>query len=442
MTAMTHYYLHHYFIPDFNHKRLRPVAMVDGNVDAHYLGYVQNVVAGQVLAELVTFAELPQGASHSVTAVPAVASTVIPLPNLREGYPEPEDLPLAAERGNSGHKNVSSAMESIDTRFLYDAPVFPLGPNCARDPQNPNRIISLVNGYCFYHQGLITVKKLLNVRQDISFRTGNITYVGDVVLHGNVFPGFSLYGKNIRVKGKIDGGTVHAKGDVVVEGGIKGSPKALLEAGATVRLASSEQAKIVTPGNLIIDGDCIHSRLYVGGSLFVKGRLQGGSVNCGGTVVVKEQLGCNQEAPTSLALGHDPLARLRMQWIHERNEEQSNRLQYYAARARMGAHVAEECAPLVEVATRKRAIIQDMQNAALRMFEAETVTDGKNRLVVPGVVYPGVTVSIGQASRKIVDEVANVFFSLHEDEIVNGSPAISKGFPSADGTMDLPDENT
>jgi uncharacterized protein (DUF342 family) len=438
MAAMSCYYLHHYFMPDFNHKRLRPVAMVDGNIDAHYLGYVQNVVAGQVLAELVTMEELPEGAApHSVAAASPSAPAFAPLPDLRDGYPEPEEPPPARPRDASGYKDFLSKMESVDTRFLYDAPVFPLGPNCARDPQNPNRIISLVNGYCFYHQGFITVKKLLNVRQDVSFHTGNITYVGDVVVHGSVFPGFSLCGRNIRVKDRIDGGTVRAKGDVVAEGGIKGSPKALLEAGGTVRLAFCEQATIVTAGNLVIDGACMHSKLYVGGSLLVKGRLQGGSVNCGGTVVVEEQLGGGQGAPTRIALGCDPIAHLHQLWLNECHEEQSNRLQYYTARARKGPHMEEEYAPLVELATQKLTVVQDMRRA----FAVETVADSQNRLVVRGVVYPGVVISIGRAYRNIVDEVSDVFFSLREDEIVNGFPAISKGFPPVGGATGLPDEN-
>lgn len=46
------YYLRHFFNPDFNHKKLRPETLKDGDVSQHYLGYVQNVVAGQVLAEV------------------------------------------------------------------------------------------------------------------------------------------------------------------------------------------------------------------------------------------------------------------------------------------------------------------------------------------------------------------------------------------------------
>ncbi len=45
------YFLHHYFDPDFDYQRLKPKIREDGKVDHYNLDYVQNVIAGQVLAE-------------------------------------------------------------------------------------------------------------------------------------------------------------------------------------------------------------------------------------------------------------------------------------------------------------------------------------------------------------------------------------------------------
>ena len=425
---MAYYYLKHYFMPDFNHKHLRPVAMADGNVNAHYLGYVQNVVAGQVLAELVQLETLPEGVIPHRVGQPDTSTECVPLPDLPDGYPEPKELPLATPRHTEGSKDFLSRMGDIDPRFIYDAPVFPLGPNCTRDPQHPNRIVALANGYCFYHDGFITVKKLLNVRQDVNFHTGNITYVEDIVVHGDVFPGFSLCGKNIRVKGRVDGGTIRARGDVVIEHGIKGSPKALLKAEGTVRLAYCEHARIITPGNIVIDGACIHSELYVGGSLIVKGRLQGGTVYANGMVFVQEQLGGGQGAPTQIELGYSPQEYLYLQRLKEFHEEQTARLRFYTAHSRKGTYMEEECAPLIELASQKLAVVAEMQRKAWQTFSMDAANTASNRIIVPGTVYPGVEISIGRAYRKIVDAVSDVSFCLAEDEIVSISPAVPKGF--------------
>ncbi|MDR2055361.1 MAG: DUF342 domain-containing protein, partial [Desulfovibrio sp.] len=49
------YYLRHYFNPDFNHLHPKPALTdgSDGSSDLYSLGYVQNAIDGQVLAEIV-----------------------------------------------------------------------------------------------------------------------------------------------------------------------------------------------------------------------------------------------------------------------------------------------------------------------------------------------------------------------------------------------------
>ncbi len=419
------YYLRHYFSPDFNHKRLRPVAMADGNVNDRYLGYVQNVVAGQVLAELVYLDALPEG----MTAMDQAPCDAVPLSPAPDSPGETDPPDLAADDKSD-----------LAPRYIYADPVFPEGPNCGRDPKNPNRIISLANGYCFYHQGLITVKKLLNVRQDVNFHTGNILFVGDVVVHGNIFPGFSLYGSDVLVKGRVDGGTVRAQGKITCQDGVKGAPKALLQAGGTIHLSYCEQARIVTAGDVIIDGACMHSELYVGGSLIVKGRLQGGVAHVGGLVYVKEQLGGGQNAPTRICLGYNPLDYLRLQETEEYLTAQKEKLRYFEGRSRMGQHHAQECAPLQELAARKFAVAQQLRQFYWRAFSADAVISEKSRVVVPGAVYPGVEISISKAYLKIVDQQKDVFFRLHEDEVTYNYPALAANQEAPAIPVSAPDD--
>lgn len=424
------YYLKHYFMPDFNHKRLRPVAMADGSTSMHYLGYVQNVVAGQVLAELISLDDVPAGTTPPEDIPPLAPpdGQQIPLPE-EQGYPE--HAGVAHEEEEREYWDFLQNLRSRDPRFIYDQPIFPLGPNCGRDLRNPNRIIALASGYCFYHQGLITVKKLLNVRQDVGFHTGNITFVGDIVVHGDVYPGFSLNGTSILVKGRIDGGKIHARGNVVGDSGIKGAPDAIIRAGLTVRITNCERATIITPGNLIVDGNALHCTLYVGGSLIINGSLQGGSVYAGNIVYVKERLGHSKGAPTKITLGYDPVEYLRLQDITLMEQEQARKLEDLARDARKGPDFSKECAPFQELAQRKLAILQDARNRSWRKLASVARRANRARAIVPGIIHPGVEIAIGQACHKVIDEQRNIFFSLHEGEIVHGYPAITRNWSPA-----------
>ncbi|MCC8193633.1 MAG: FapA family protein, partial [Deltaproteobacteria bacterium] len=350
-----------------------------------------------------------------------------PIP-LEQDYPEREEAAETFEEEEQGYWNFLQNLGTIDRRFVYNDPVFPLGPNCGRDPKNPTRIIALANGYGFYHQGLITVKKLLNVRQDVNFHTGNITFVGDIVVHGDVYPGFSLTGSGILVKGRVDGGAIKARGNVVAESGVKGSPDARIRAGLTTRIASCERATVITPGNLVVDGNVLHSELFVGGSLVIKGRLQGGSAHVGGLVYIKEQLGNIQGAPTQIALGYAPLAYLRLQELKAMELKQEQTLANLAKLAHKGPQFAADVAPGQELATRKLEIIERMRKDGWRKFTTDMHTIRNARVIVPGTAYPGVEITIGRAYHKIIDEQRDIFYTLHEEEIVHGFPATTKNW--------------
>lgn len=435
------YYLKHYFMPDFNHKRLRPAAMADGNAALHYLGYVQNVVAGQVLAELIWLDTVPEGLcardnpeTNRHTATPydgTEAGEALRLPG-EQGYPDREGGVATLEQEGQGYWDFLQGLEKIDPRFIYNNPVFPMGPNCGRDPSNPSRIIALASGYGFYHQGLITVKKLLNVRQDVDFNTGNITFVGDIVVHGDVHPGFSLTGSGILVKGQFNGVSIKARGNVVADTGIKGSPEARVTAGLTTRIATCERATIITPGNLVVDGTALHSTLVVGGTLIVKGRLQGGRVCAGGVVYVREKLGHSQGAPTRIVLGYEPLAFTRLRETKLLLHEQEERLESLAKQARKGPQFAEDLAPQQEFVARKIEILEARHKRGWHALAADSRRAARARVIVPGTVYPGVEISIGSAHHMVIDEQQDVFYSLHEEEIVHGFPAIVKNWNPED----------
>jgi len=74
-----------------------------------------------------------------------------------------------------------------------------MGGNTRVDPSHSQLSACRRQGYVFYLNGKITVKALLNVRQDVSFQTGNIFFVGDMAVHGSVRAGFSVQGDNVRI---------------------------------------------------------------------------------------------------------------------------------------------------------------------------------------------------------------------------------------------------
>ena len=254
------YYLRHYFNPDFDYLRPKPGIDEDGeSSDLYSLGYVQNVIAGQLLAE------------------------VIPL---EQAGAEP------------------------DPRFVLSRPVLPGGANTRVDPAYPNYLLSTSNGYVFYNNGKITVKRLLNVRQDVSFRTGNIFFVGDMAVHGSVRSGFSVQANNLRIMGMVEGGVARARRDLMVDGGARGGAgqHCLLDAGDKLLTPFLEKIEARARGNMVVEKYCLYSTVYAGANMVVREQVYGSTINAYGSVYVGRQLGNKAAISTKIYLGYDPLS--------------------------------------------------------------------------------------------------------------------------------------
>jgi len=382
------YYLHHYFDPDFSHINRAPVESTDGNIDLRFLGYVQNVVSGQVLAEIIDL-----GAHPEIKA---------------------------------------------DPRFLYPEKRLPIGPNCAPHKENPDKIVATANGYVFYHNGLITVKKLLNVRGNVGFHTGNIFFVGDLAAHGDVQTGFAIQAGNVLVKGHIESAKVKGVGDVVCLAGIKGNntsevvedpqeadetqthmPSTLVEAGGNLRLPFCEHVQLRARGNIIIDGSCVHSTLYVGGNLVVKGRLHGGAVYANGLVYVEGQLGADHTVPTKIMMGYAPFDFLALQKLEHQIAHFKDRLAFFERMAQRNQVMEQEYALRIELTTMKLNIFRERHRALWRKFAVDEANASKCRVVVPGKVMPGCEIGIARSFLKTTYMEYDTTFKLVGDEIVS-----------------------
>lgn len=386
------YYLHHYFDPEFNHQKLRPREGADGSTDARYLGYVQNVVKGQVLAELVDMNHVPR---HLAGVLP-------------------------------------------DRRYISDKPALPAGPNCGPHPDNENLIIALANGYCFYHNGLICVKRLLNVRNKVGFHTGNIFFVNDLAVHGDVQTGFSLQARNILIKGHMESVKVKARGDLVCLGGVTGAnlrgfepetgaappddeetglPSGLISARGSMRLAFCGHTQLRARKDIIIDGSCSHSTLYAGGNLVIKGRLHGGAVYAGKLVYVQEQLGSSLPGTTRVHLGSNPFLVLALQKADSQVRYLEGKVDYFRRRCAKNEVMDQECRPRLELASRQLDIIRRNRETLLADLELETPEPRMCRVVVPGTIMPGSEIVIAGASLKVTEEMRNKVFRLKNGHI-------------------------
>ena len=378
------YYIHHYFDPDFDHLHLKPVADSKGQVNLRNLNYVQNVVRGQILAE------------------------IRPL--------DPDTSPLP------------------EKRFIMREPVMPAGANTHVDPENPNRLLATQNGFVFYYNKEITIKHLLNVRRNIDLHTGNIAFVGDIAVHGDVNSEFELRANNVLVKGIIEAAFIRTSGSIVGEGGFKGAQEGKLIADKDIRLAFAETGEIRAGKNIAIDGTCLHCNIFSGSNLLVRGRLAGGVTRARHKVYVAHQLGLASTTPTRVVLGQNPFVyRLikKMEKEQERLQQKKDRLD--TMRERQLQKTGEE-PPLDKhyllIQKKLEVLRRKLIDLHPHLYEENLYKDCI--LVVPGEILPGVIITIGDLSLKVQKPEQNVHVRRIGDEIVIRQPAVLQKYSLKD----------
>ncbi|WP_027367557.1 FapA family protein [Desulfocurvibacter africanus] len=367
------YVLKHSFDPDFDHLHLKPKDNDGERVDHFNLGYAQNVRKGHVLAE----------------------------------WEEVSPRQAAA----------------LDGRFIFKDKHFPAGANCFVHPKNPDKLLAAADGYVFYLDGKITVKSELNVRGGVDFRTGNIDFVADVVVHGPVRSGFSVSGRNVQVKDVVEAAEVKASGNIDTEAGFKGNGSGLLEAGDKIKVSFCENAQLRSGGNIVVRHSCLHCSIYCGGSLAVQGALMGGDIYSRGLVYVGDVLGGGLGVETRLVLGYAPKLFLEAERLDENLREVLRRLSNHRpgkgtkSPGRDGK--SDDSAALAQ---RFKTLLQAKRELWTNVCPVESI--GSCRVVVPGEVRPGVEISIGEAFLRIDRTMRNVVFLRRDKDIVIASPAL------------------
>ncbi len=361
------YYLKHFFEPNSGKGHIKPKELANGRVDLFDLGYVQNVILDQLLIE------------------------ILPLENINK--------------------------KDIDKRFITKKKEFPPHINCKINPQNPNQLLSAINGHIYYDGKTLTVKDKVHVKGDVDFHVGNILFVGDVLIDGGVLSGFTVKARNIRIKGCISGATISAMGHIIADCGIKGAGSGELEAGKNIRAPYAENVILSAGENILLDGSSMHSDLFAGKKIAVKGRMVGGDIYCQDSVYVGERLGGGIGTTTTVILGYDPILLRKAMSLQNKIDSLRERYEYFFNQTQKSKEAAEDFVDKLATMKRKLRSLQGQQEKLWKQM-APSQALSSCRLIVPGTLHPGVEVSIGPAYMKINDFLENVVLRTSGKDII------------------------
>lgn len=208
--------------------------------------------------------------------------------------------PTAAENGIRVTGSEAKARSGRDA-------IVPKGKNTSVNPEG-SALIADIDGEVCFAENKFKVEPMLLINGDVDNSTGNLDFVGDIIVSGDVRTGFTLKASgHITIKGMAEGSWVIAGGNIQVGAGMNGSGRGVLDAQGDVRCKYLENCTVNANG-------CVYSDSIVNSIVYCNNQVQvnsGYGVIIGGTVTAAKGIQCrvvgNQSSrPTVLVLGSTP----------------------------------------------------------------------------------------------------------------------------------------
>ncbi|MDR2798094.1 MAG: FapA family protein [Treponema sp.] len=368
-------------------QKRRPIHEgVDGRVDFRDINTIQNVVKDQPLAR-----KVPPGEG-------TVGRTVV------GGY-------LPAKPGND-----------IE---------IPLGNNVHLGEDRAT-IISDINGQVMVASGTINVEPVYTVPGNVNLKTGNIIFLGTVIVTGNVEDGFSIKAQgNIEVKGSVEMANLEAEGDIIVQKGITGRNTGTVKAGKSIYARFIENA-VIEAGNMVIVSDgIINSRVDALKRIVCKGKratIVGGHLRATEEINAKVIGSAASGTETICEVGIDPKHKKELDTLMANKAIREKEIEQLKLDFQTLNNILQQRKSLPEdkeshmqeLMERHRTLLAEIKEINENINNIQELINGvkiRGRVSASEKILPGVKIIIRDAVENVKNEYRATTFILENDLI-------------------------
>ncbi len=354
---------------DTDKTKLKLKETENGQVDFKELNLIQNVVAGQPLAVKV----LPQ-------------------------------------RGKGGKTILGRYLEAKNGKDIS----IPLGQNTKLDSDG-RTVIAEKSGHVTLVGNKITVEEVYEVN-GVNIKTGNISYMGTVVCHGNVDDGFSIKADgNIEVYGSVGNCHIEAGGDIVISQGVMGRDEGEIISSKSVWARFLQNVKVTAEKYVVVNDNIMNCNVTAMQKILLKGKrasIIGGHLFATEEISAKNIGSSGGGIETILETGFDPRLKQRLLELQEMQAnvvkhleeidlniatlENQKKVRKFLPKEKED-NLSSFINQRTELMTSSESMTEEINEINVRLRELKVV----GCVNASGTVYPGVKVIV----RDEVDEV-------------------------------------
>lgn len=301
------------------------------------------------------------------------------------------------------------------------------GKNVRHDKES-GAVIALVDGQISYGKRTVHVYPLYEVNGNLDLKTGNIDFVGSVVIRGDIPTGFTVKAKgDIQVYGLVEGAQLIAGGSVLITGGFMGMNRGRVLAGKDATISYVNQGTVHAEGNISVRKSILNSHCTAGADILVQsGAIIGGKLSAGRYIIASE-IGNEVHAKTELFFGisQQILDRERAIKLEEKQLKDTilklkalgEKLSVLETQNKLGQQekllLLKQKQSLMTAAEKYQLILHELED----IQEYLQLSDDTG-LKVTGTIHPNVDVHFGKYRRKIKAVSKGMACKLIDSEIV------------------------
>lgn len=349
-------------------KKLRAQVDEEGNVDYKKLNNIQNVIADQPLAQK-----------------------------------------IPAQRGKGGKTLFGRYLEAKNGKDIQ----IQLGANVKLDRDGVT-IKAEIDGEVMLVNGKVTVEPIKYL-DAVNVKTGDVKFVGTVVIKGNVQEGYKVEATNIEVNGIVDKSRLEATGNIIVRQGIFGKGEGFIKAGKSLWAKFINDTTVEVEENVIVSDSIVNSTVTAMKNIVLRGKkaqIIGGHLMATEEICARKVGSPGGGTETILEVGVDPRAKKRLEELQNQQAKSTKEYencdldiqtleQQKKLRKKLPQEKEEKLKNLKERCEQISEELEVMTDEINKIQEHLRDLKAIGKVKVEGDVYAGVKIYI----RDVLDEV-------------------------------------
>jgi uncharacterized protein (DUF342 family) len=340
--------------------------------------------------------------------------------NVVEGQPLAKKIP--AEQGVPGKNLLGETIPAVNGR---DIPL-PTGKN-VKVSQDGETIIAKANGQVLMVGDKINVEPVYQVNGNVNLGTGNIDFLGSVVISGNVEDGFSVKAAgNIEIHGTVEKANLQAVGNIAVYQGITGKGTALVRAGRSIWARFIENT-IVEAGNMVAVSDgIVNSQVDAFRRIVVRGKrahIVGGRLRATDEINADSIGSATSGTETICEVGYDLKAKLRHDALVEKKAVLEEELTLLQRELQILINIQKQRKTLPddkeiemkEMRKKRQSLMNTIRELNAEVQKLEELLEGSpctGKVSAASKVFPGVRIVIRDMKEDVRTDYKAVTFIL------------------------------